>query len=738
MREQQIQGYISGIRDEFILEAQPKALAALVLPEEHEAGKILPPVGQTPPPRRRSRKRWIPLVVAAAIAVTVGLNIGLYSGLSAIVGPGGLFPSGAPSHPSYPTAPGGSPWGDLFGSLFPFLSPDETESEPGDATEEPDATVTKNPCADGHDYEPQLEREASCYAVSIHRLVCRDCGRSKKERGEEILPHVYEDGYCTGCGLVEGAHPIESCTFQYTKNVGYSYENGSGTPVQGFILTRIEGDMGETLILPNVYFTEQYGLLPVVSVDTNSLNGRDEFSKVVLPNKALTLGYQHALFANCTSLTEIVWPECLRNAGNNTFRGCTALKEITIPDTVKNISGWLLAGCTSLESATILKAPDNGLMGQSVFEGCTSLTEVHLPDDMEELPATTFVDCTSLRSIELPPRLKFIEFQAFLRCSNLEEIHIPSSVGTIGFSAFEDCTSLRSVELPRGLTKLEESVFAGCTSLESVSLSDRMTHIEREAFLGCTSLAHIELPASLQTLEARAFNSCTSLTEITLPASLQTLGGNAFTDCTSLEQVTILGSISKDMGDSLFSACPSLRTVYLPEGLTTVTSHMFDGCTSLSEISLPAGLKYIGMYAFSGCSSLTDLDIPDTVDHIDTHAFTECTSLRRVSLPASLMRLKTGTFLYCTALTELTLPDGFAAIEGDALRHTGLVTLTIPGTVTYMETNAIGNNPDLAEIRFLGTVEEWQTLTGRMASLGVPVYCDNGKLLPNGTVEPNS
>ena len=118
------------------------------------------------------------------------------------------------------TAPGGSPWGDLVGSLFPFLSPDETESEPGDATEEPDATVTKNPCADGHDYEPQLEREASCYAVSIHRLVCRDCGRSKKERGDEILPHVYEDGYCTGCGLVEGAHPIESCTFQYTKNCG--------------------------------------------------------------------------------------------------------------------------------------------------------------------------------------------------------------------------------------------------------------------------------------------------------------------------------------------------------------------------------------------------------------------------------------------------------------------------------------------------------------------------------------
>jgi hypothetical protein len=443
-------------------------------------------------------------VVAAAIAVTVGLNIGLYSGLSAIVGPGGLFPSGAPSHPSYPTAPGGSPWGDLFGSLFPFLSPDETESEPGDATEEPDATVTKNPCADGHDYEPQLEREASCYAVSIHRLVCRDCGRSKKERGEEILPHVYVDGYCTGCGLVEGAHPIESCTFQYTKNAGYSYENSSGTPVQGFILTKIEGDMGETLILPNVYFTEQYGLLPVVSVDTDSLNGRDEFSKVVLPNKALTLGYQHALFANCTSLTEIVWPECLRNAGNNTFRGCTALKEITIPDTVKNISGWLLAGCTSLESATILKAPDNGLMGQSIFEGCTSLTEVHFPDDMERLPPTTFVGCTSLTSIELPPRLREIGFQAFLRCESLTEITIPPQVFEIGFSAFEGCTSLRSMELPLNVVRLHESLFEGCTSLTELTLSKKLTTIDRHA-LADTALAEVTLPATLTTIHKNAF-----------------------------------------------------------------------------------------------------------------------------------------------------------------------------------------------------------------------------------------
>jgi hypothetical protein len=340
--------------------------------------------------------------------------------------------------------------------------------------------------------------------VSIHRLVCRDCGRSKKERGEEILPHVYVDGYCTGCGLVEGAHPIENCTFQYTKNVGYSYENRSGTPVQGFILTKIEGDMGETLILPNVYFTEQYGLLPVVSIDTNSLKGRDEFSKVVLPNKMLSFGH-YAAFVNCTSLTEIVWPECLRDTGSSTFQGCTALKEITLPDTVKIIGGWLLADCTALESATILKAPDNnGMMGQSIFEGCTSLTEVHFPDDMERLPPTTFVGCTSLTSIELPPRLREIGFQAFLRCESLTEITIPPQVFEIGFSAFEGCTSLRSMELPLNVVRLHESLFEGCTSLTELTLSKKLTTIDRHA-LADTALAEVTLPATLTTIHKNAF-----------------------------------------------------------------------------------------------------------------------------------------------------------------------------------------------------------------------------------------
>ena len=123
MSIQQINGYIGGIRDEFVLEAEPRALAALT-PKD---GVILSsPAGRS----RRGAKRWVPLIVAAAIAVTVGLNLGLTAGMNALLGQGGaVFPSG----PSY--NPSENPLGSLIGGLFPFLRPDETDTDPEQDTE---------------------------------------------------------------------------------------------------------------------------------------------------------------------------------------------------------------------------------------------------------------------------------------------------------------------------------------------------------------------------------------------------------------------------------------------------------------------------------------------------------------------------------------------------------------------------------------------------------------------------
>jgi hypothetical protein len=198
MKEQQIQGIISGIRDEFILEAEPKALAALLPETDPVAGTVIlssPAEGS----RRKTRgkaKRWIPLIVAAAVTLTVGLNLGLYAGMNALLGQGGAL---LPSTPS-----GGNPLGGLLGGLFPFLSPDETEPpyevtvrDPEDATEPPD---TRTECEKGnHQWEITDYEQATCYLVSPVTHTCSLCGETKRE--SDYRPHAYEDGICTVCGM---------------------------------------------------------------------------------------------------------------------------------------------------------------------------------------------------------------------------------------------------------------------------------------------------------------------------------------------------------------------------------------------------------------------------------------------------------------------------------------------------------------------------------------------------------
>ncbi|MBQ4113544.1 MAG: hypothetical protein IJD38_12180, partial [Clostridia bacterium] len=152
MREQQIHGIIGRIRDDLVLEAEPRRLAALYREAEASAsseatggGVILSdPIGE-PKKNKRRFKKWLPMVVAAAIALTVGLNVWLISGMNDLIGQGGLTPpSGTPS---------GNPFGDLFGSLFPFLSP-ETETPHEVTVRDPEeSTEPEDSCADGHDYE---------------------------------------------------------------------------------------------------------------------------------------------------------------------------------------------------------------------------------------------------------------------------------------------------------------------------------------------------------------------------------------------------------------------------------------------------------------------------------------------------------------------------------------------------------------------------------------------------------
>lgn len=492
MRAQQINGYISGIRDEFILEAEPRALAAL-LPAKAEPAVFLHTLGENPPPRRK--KRWLPLVIAAAIALTVGLNIGLYSGFMALTDPNYGF------IPMAPSAPGGNPFGDLFGSLFPFLSPDETETQTeNDAvTEEPEEeTTAEYDCSEGrHKLQKMSTTAATCYCVGMDNYLCRLCGWSESvPNGEEMIPHEYFNMNCKVCGLMMGAHSQDLCTFTHESGWGYT-------------LTELRGNVGSTLTLPNVYYTEAYDLRPVTQVGPGLLLGREGFTTLMLPSGTTYIA-QDAM-RGCSSLKTIIWPTNLLTVGDSAFMDCTSLTKVRVPSSVTTMTAHTFRNCTSLTEATL--PSDLTKMGPGTFAGCTSLTDVTLPANLRELGGMTFDGCTSLETVSLPNRLQLINVGDFAHCTALREIDIPDTVQDVCNGAFEGCTALTRVKLPKDLQTLSISVFRDCTSLTELELPDGLRTIETNACQNA-GLVTLTIPATVTTIERDAFGECRDLREI--------------------------------------------------------------------------------------------------------------------------------------------------------------------------------------------------------------------------------
>ena len=61
----------------------------------------------------------------------------------------------------------------------------------------------------------------------------------------------------------------------------------------------------------------------------------------------------------------------------------------------------------------------------------------------------------------------------------------------------------------------------------------------------------------------------------------------------------------------------------------------------------------IGNFAFYDCASLKSIDIPDTVTSIGDGAFEGCSSLERMTIPDTVTSIGKLAFCYCPELTDI-------------------------------------------------------------------------------------
>ncbi|MBP3666532.1 MAG: leucine-rich repeat domain-containing protein [Clostridia bacterium] len=730
MNEVRMLTLMGHIREEYLAEAEPDFLKALI-PDRDSAATAA---------KRRLPRRL--LAAAASVLLTLGVGFGTLTALTR----SGVIPMDS------------LPFLDRFPALQAILWPDETQNEeeterepasepPPESDTLPDAETQAQPgmqeteeesapgpsCADGHTPRVLLDRAATCYAVSRLRTVCEVCGYEENVYGEERLHHTFSDGFCTVCGLTEGA--FESVIAEYM------------TEVDGVVMGKVnivnppEGwEVGGEILFPNVCFTEEYGLIPACYV-SESIGFRFKPSRVVVPE-----GYINVYALGNENLEEVVLPSTLRSINWGCFEDCTALRSVTLPE-----------GLTTIV--------------QYAFKGCTALTDLRIPDSVTEIGAFAFEGCTNLTLDALPASLTVLGEAAFKECASITVSAIPAGVTEIPRDTFRQCTSIPSMTIPDTVISISDAAFYGCSSMVSIRLSANLSELSASILANCSSLTELEIPPSV--LHIRDFALArTGLTDIRIPASVLDLGMWVFQHSPALHRVVFEGADTV-IGNRCFLDCPSLETVELPLHMTAISGNLFEKCTGLREIRIPNDVRKIDGQAFLDCTALETVQFPTALRELHRQAFENCTSLKKLTMNGTgeaylvrdngLIHLSTKTLTFATAealipadgsvtaigqyafygqpVCELTIPEGVTLINreafGDCRRLTEIhlpSTLTTVGKWMFLGCNA------LERVYYNGTSSQWQKLVLSTDvdkdTLRYDVVCTDGVLHPDYTVTP--
>ena len=178
---------------------------------------------------------------------------------------------------------------------------------------------------------------------------------------------------------------------------------------------------------------------------------------------------------------------------------------------------------------------------------------------------------------------------------------------------------------------------------------------------------------------------------------------------------TIDGYTVVAIGNGAFKGNVKLAAVTIPDTVTTIEEDAFSGCTGLTDINLPKNLKTLGEDAFYGCSGLTSVLIPKTVENIQSYynggysPFRECNNLQIFRFEDGMTRIPNGILNSCAAKLDIVIPDSVTEIGNGAFRYSGLVTVTIPDTVTTIEEDAFSGCTGLTSVMVPNSVTDMGT-----------------------------
>ena len=435
--------------------------------------------------------------------------------------------------------------------------------------------------------------------------------------------------------------------------------------------------------------------------------------------------FSYSLFSGTLKL-----PETLETIEKEAFQHCF-FSEIQIPDTVKTIGSNAFDTCKDKKGNCELNIPNYVESWANAYSRCYDVT-ITIPDTIKVIPAGAFSN-TYIKTINIPAGVEKIDRYAF-SSSLLTSITFPNTLKEIGYQAFYG-TSLTKLVIPNSVEIIDEYAFRNLNALSEVTIGSGLQSSYDIGLSSCKLFKTITFKGLNRIPENICLN-CVNLETVNIESPLTAIGDKAFDGCTKIKSTNFTGTIDEwlavDMeglrsdptyypknlkingsfvtslnfapnpdeyqvyGRGKFVAWTALTRVTIKSGVETLSSHMFDSCTQLSSVSLPSTLKQIGSSCFYNCKNLKYISLPSNLEYIGQTAFCG-TGLTSVIVPDSVSFMEQGVFRDCTSLTSAKLKVVNNA-ESCFYNCSSLTSITLEEGTTYLPNQFASYCPKLTSI----------------------------------------
>ena len=507
-------------------------------------------------------------------------------------------------------------------------------------------------------------------------------------------------------------------------------------------------------------FDELQYFTGLTEIPAQAFGSCKNLTSITIPSNVTTIG--SSAFSYCSGLTSIDIPNAVTSIGSSAFAYCSGLTSLSIGSAVTTIGQNAFISCSGLAAIkvaggnTVYDSRDycNALIetaSNTLLLGCKNTV---IPNTVTDIGYAAFRS-SGLTSITIPNSVTYIGEWAFGNCTGLTAIDIPNSVQTIYNSAFNGCSGLTSVNIPSSVTSLCYCAFNGCTALTDVysyitdissiytgssvfnlssqDYADRTLHVpygtsaayqaepKWSQYFG--SIVEMDAPvisfadANVKALCVQNWDTEGDGELNVVEAAAVTSIGTVFkskTNITSFDELQYFTGLT-EIPAQAFGSCKNLTSITIPSNVTTIGSSAFSYCSGLTSIDIPNAVTSIGSSAFAYCSGLTSLSIGSAVTTIGQNAFISCSGLAAIKVAGGNTVYDSRD--YCNALIETAsntlllgckntvIPNTVTDIGYAAFRSSGLTSITIPNSVTYIGEWAFGNCTGLTAIDIPNSVQ---------------------------------